>query len=332
MRVLVTGCGGFLGSEVVRQLIDRGDQVVGLGRRQYPELAEIGMTLAQGDVRYSHDVNAAVSGTDAVIHTAAIAGVWGPYRGFHETNTLGTQHVIDACRENQVRTLVHCSSPSVTFSGADQTGVDESEPYPDKFLCHYPRTKAAAEQAVLAAHKPGVLATCALRPHLIWGAKDPHLFPRLIERAKKGRLVRIGSGRNLIDTIHVRNAAHAHLLALDKLAEGDIDAGGRAYFLSQGEPVECWDWLSRILTIAGVDVPTKSISFKAAYRIGTLLELASHATFRSSEPPMTRFLASQLAKNHYFDISAARERLGYQPIISVEEGLKEVEEAWNRSS
>ncbi|QDV67751.1 3 beta-hydroxysteroid dehydrogenase/Delta 5--_4-isomerase [Rosistilla carotiformis] len=328
MRVLVTGCGGFLGAEVVRQLLARGDDVVGLGRRDYPQLAEAGMQQVRGDIRNQTAVLRATEDVDAVIHTAAIAGVWGSYQRYFETNTLGTRHVIDACHQREIGSLVFCSSPSVTFGGDDQTGVDESEPYPNDYLCHYPRTKAAAEQEVLAANQPGRLLTCALRPHLIWAPDDPHLFPRLIQRARAGRLVRVGSGENLIDTIHVRNAAHAHLLALDRISGGATEAAGRAYFLSQGEPVACWAWLSEILTAAGVDVPTRSISYRTAYRIGHGLELLYAATRRTSEPPMTRFVAAQLAKDHYFDITAARRLLGYEPILSTAEGLAELKSQW----
>ena len=328
MRVLVTGCGGFLGTEIVRQLLARGDEVVGFGRSEYPQLSEIGMYRVRGDIRVRTDLESAFDNIDGVVHTAAIAGVWGPKKKYHDINFVGTQHVIDLCREHNVRNLVFSSSPSVTFGGNDQSGVDESEPYPSKFLCHYPRTKAAAEQAVLAASGVDSLATCALRPHLIWSEDDPHLFRRVIERAKSGRLVRVGSGENLIDTIHVRNAAHAHLLALDKLKSGDNRVAGRPFFLSQGEPIPCWNWISRILSVAGIDTPTKSISYRAAYAIGAALEIGYRASGRQSEPPMTRFVAAQLAKDHYFDIRAARECLGYEPIISTADGMRQVESVW----
>ncbi|MEZ6088892.1 MAG: NAD-dependent epimerase/dehydratase family protein [Pirellulaceae bacterium] len=328
MKILVTGYGGFLGSEIARQLIERGDHVVGFGRRSYPHMSDLPIQTVCGDIRRASDVRSACKGVDAVIHTAAIAGVWGKYQRYFDINTLGTQHVVEGCREHGVRTLIHCSSPSVTFGGRDQSGVDESEPYPERYWCAYPKTKAMAEQHVLAANQPGTLATCSLRPHLIWAADDPHLFPRLVQRARSGRLIRVGSGENLIDTIHVRNAAHAHLLALDRLSGGDLAPAGRAFFLSQDEPVACWSWLCEILRAAGIDPPRRSISYRAAFNIGRAFEWLYTATRRQSEPPMTRFLAAQLAKDHYFDISAAKQLLGYKPIISSEEGLAELKEQW----
>ena len=325
MRVLVTGCGGFLGSEIVRQLLDRGDEVVGISRRKYPELADRGMRAIRGDLTDRNFVLRSVRGVDAVVHTAAVAGVWGPADHYFRNNQLATEHVIAACQAAKIGSLVFTSSPSVTFSGQHQRGVDESEPYPDQWLCHYPRTKAMAEQAVLAADQEGGLRTVALRPHLIWGEDDRHLLPRIVDRSRSGRLRIVGDGTNRVDTVHVINAAAAHLDAIEALqATGDgggDQAAGRAYFIAQEEPVNCWDWIGEICQIAGVDAPKKKISFPAAYRLGHLMEWAYRGTGRTSEPPMTRFVAAQLAKDHYFDISAAKQRLGYRVRISMEEGL-----------
>lgn len=343
-RILVTGYGGFLGAEITRQLLQRGDQVVGLGRSHYPHLQALPIEQHQGDVRDLNTLLTSSRNVDAIIHTAAIAGVWGSWQKYHSVNTQGTLNVIEACRQNQIPILVHCSSPSVTFAAEDQAGINESAPYPDRWLCHYPHTKALAEQAVLAAHHPPKLATAALRPHLIWGADDPHLFPRLIDRAKSGRLRIVGDGTNQLDTVHVVNAAAAHLAALDTLQilvdpgsasledqQRAQQAGGRAYFITQDEPVQCWDWIRQVLQIAGAPLPMKHISFQAAWQLGALLELAYKLTGRTSEPPMTRFVAAQLAKDHYFDISAARKLLGYKPNFSMEMGLEELRTKWSKA-
>lgn len=331
MKILVTGYGGFLGSAIVRQLRERGDRCVGLGRRTYPHLASLDVEVIQGDIRDRSTVAAACRGVDAVIHTAAIAGVWGPWDPYYEINTVGTQNVIDGCRGAGVGVLVYCSSPSVTFDGGDQSGSDESLPYPERWLCAYPQTKALAEQAVLGEHRPGRFHTAALRPHLIWGEHDPHLFPRLLNRARQGRLVRVGDGTNRIDTIHVENAAAAHLHALDALVAGDA-AGGRPYFISQDEPVNCWQWIGTVLRLAGLEPPRRSIGFRKAYAAGALLEMLFRTGRVRREPPMTRFLAAQLAKDHYFDISAAKSLLNYRPVVSMDEGLERLARAWARSA
>lgn len=328
MRVLVTGCGGFLGSEIVRQLMDRGDQVVGVSRGEYPELVARGMEHRRGDLTDQKRVGELISDADAVIHTAAVAGVWGPWQHFYSINKLATDHVIEACRKSGIRHLVFSSSPSVTFDGQHQRGVNESEPYASRWLCHYPHTKALAEQAVLAAHVPGQLSTVALRPHLIWGEDDPHILPRILQRARSGRLRIVGDGKNVVDTVHVINAAAAHLDALDALGQNPDEAGGRAYFVAQDEPVNCWDWIGQICELGGVEPPKKRISGGAAYAVGAVLETVYRATGRASEPPMTRFVAAQMAHDHYFDISESKQRLGYRVRLGMSDGLQRIRRAW----
>jgi nucleoside-diphosphate-sugar epimerase len=328
MRVLVTGPAGFLGGEIVDQLLSRGDQVVGISRGDYPQLSDKGVDYHRGDLSDALVAGRLVRDVDAVVHTAAVAGVWGPYEGFYRINTQATLNVIDACRQNDIPTLVFTSSPSVTFGGDDQKGVDESAAYPTRWLCAYPQTKALAEQAVLKAHGEGGINTCSLRPHLIWGENDPHLLARVIDRAKSGRLKIVGDAKNLIDTVHVTNAAAAHLDAIDALTSQPQLAGGRSYFIAQDEPVNCWQWISKICEIGGAPAPSRKVPFRAAYAIGAALEAVYRATGRQTEPPMTRFVAAQLAKDHYFDISAAKERLGYTVRLSMDQGLDQLRAAW----
>lgn len=328
MRVLVTGPAGFLGGEIVDQLLARGDDVVGVSRGAYPKLAEKGVQYHRADLSDAEASRRIIRDVDAVVHTAAVAGVWGVYESFYRINTQATLNVIDACRENRIRTLVFTSSPSVTFGGGDQRGIDESVAYPDRWLCAYPATKALAEQAVLHAHEFGRLHTCALRPHLIWGPDDPHLLARVIARAKSRKLKIVGDGSNMIDTVHVKNAAAAHLDAIDALQNRPEISGGRAYFITQDEPVNCWDWIATICDAGGVPAPTRRVPFPVAYAIGGVLEAVYRISGRKSEPPMTRFVAAQLAKDHYFDISAAKERLGYTVRISMDQGLDELRSAW----
>lgn len=329
-KILVTGYGGFLGQELSRQLIEGGYAVRGLARGEYPELRALGVETRRGDVSDRDMVLAACDGCDAVVHTAAKAGVWGPWCDYYRINTLATSHLLEAAQRHRLRAFVYTSSPSVTFSGDDQSGVDESAPYPSRWLCFYPQTKALAEQAVLDAAKLGQLRTCALRPHLVWGAGDPHLFPRVVERTRQGRLRRIGSGRNLIDVVHVTSAARAHVQAVAKLLAGDEALNGQALFLSDGQPVACWEWITRILQFAEVPVPKKSISYAAAYRLGAILEAAFWTLRIQREPPMTRFVAAQLAKDHYFNINRARQLLDYDPTIDTE-AMFELCRPWLRS-
>lgn len=326
MKCLVTGGGGFLGRAIVEQLLARGDEVRSFGRGAYPELAALGVEVVRGDILAATAVNTACVGMDCVFHVAAIAGIGGPWRRFHEVNVVGTENVIAACRTQGVQRLAYTSSPSVTFAGRDQCGVTEAEAMPDlewleRNNCHYSRSKAIAEAVVLAANDGGI-ATCALRPHLIWGPRDQHLIPRLITRAKSGRLRRVGDGTNEVDIIYVENAAAAHLQAADALAGADSPVRGKAYFLSQGESVNCWQWIDEVLALAGLPPVKKSISFRAAWNLGAVCEAAYRLVGSKREPPMTRFLSAQLAKSHWFDISPARRDFGYAPRISTAEGME----------
>jgi nucleoside-diphosphate-sugar epimerase len=328
VNALVTGAGGFLGRYIVEQLLARGDHVRALTRRCHEELHALGAESVRADVRNRRATIDACRSVDVIFHTAAVTGIWGPWKHFHEINVLGTGHVVEGCRAHGVRGLVHTSSPSVTFDGTDQCGVDESVPYPKRWLCHYPHTKALAEQHVLAANGVDGLLTCALRPHLIWGPRDPHLIPRLFAQARSGRLRRVGDGTNRIDMVYVENAATAHLQAADALLSSSTVAG-RAYFISQGEPVNCWEWIDQLLGLAGLPPVDKSISLRAAWRLGAMWETVWGLLRLKRDPPMTRFLAAQLGMSHYFDITRAQKNFGYRPTISTAEGMRRLAEALN---
>ena len=321
MRCLVTGGGGFLGQYIVEQLIERGEEVRSLSRMRHRALDQLGVKHIQGDIRNAAVVRSACEDVDVVFHTVAVAGIWGPWEKYYSINTRGARNVLAACQSKGVERLVYSSSPSVTFDGTDQINVDETAPYPEKWLCHYPHTKAIAEQEILSANSD-TLRTCSLRPHLIWGPRDQHLIPRLLDRARQGKLRIVGDGTNSVDMIFVENAASAHLQAADAMADPRSAVGGRAYFLSQGEPVNCWDWINEILQIAGLPPVKKKISLAAAWYLGHAMEITHRLRGKTDEPRMTRFLAAQLATSHFFDISAARRDFGYAPPISTAEGMQ----------
>jgi 2-alkyl-3-oxoalkanoate reductase len=329
MKALVTGGGGFLGGVIVRMLHERGDQVRSFSRSDYPALTALGVEQLRGDLGDRAAVIAASKGCDVIFHVAAKAGIWGTYADFYQANVTGTANVLEACRANGIKRLVYTSSPSVVFDGGNVEGGDESIPYPTSYEAHYPRTKALAEQMVLAANSPD-LATVALRPHLIWGPGDNHLVPRIVAKGRAGRLRRIGQRPNLVDTVYVDNAARAHLQAADHLAPNSPPAG-RAYFISNGQPIPLWEMVNRILDAAGIPPVTRSISPGLAYTIGCICEGVWGMLRLAGEPPMTRFVAHELASAHWFDISAARRDLGYDPEVSIDEGLLRLRQ-WLHSS
>jgi nucleoside-diphosphate-sugar epimerase len=326
MNVLVTGGGGFLGGAIVRRLAARGDQVRAFQRGHYPELAMLGVECVQGDVADFAAVRNACAGCELVCHVAAKAGVWGPRDDFFRANVTGTENVLRACREVGVRRLVYTSSPSVVFDGTDMEGVNEAAPYPQHFEADYPESKAIAEMKVLHANSPE-LATVSLRPHLIWGPGDPHLVPRILARARAGQLRRIGRADKKVDSVYIDNAADAHVLAADKLAPASPIAG-KVYFITNGEPLPLWELINKILACAGLPPVTRTISPRLAYFAGSVLETTHRWLGLKSEPRLTRFLARELATAHWFDISAARRDLGYEPKVSIAAGLEQLKQSF----
>ncbi len=325
MRILVTGAGGFLGQAIAQALHARGDDVCTLQRGDYPALQALGLTNNKGDIANRQAVVDAGRNCDAIIHVAAMAGVWGDYPDYYRSNVCGTLNVIEACRQNRIKRLVYTSSPSIVFDGEDENGIDESTPFPDHYLTNYQRTKAEAEALVLATNNEEI-ASIALRPHLIFGPGDPHLAPRIIKRAKAGKLRLVGKGSNLVDITYIDNAVAAHLLALDALCPGAV-CSGKAYFISNDEPMAMADIINRILAAAGLPAVSKTISPELAYMTGSIMEAAYLLLHIKSEPPMTRFIARQLARSHWYNISAAKRDLKYEARVSIDEGMQRLRQA-----
>lgn len=319
-NALVTGGGGFVGKAIVSRLLELGVNVRVVGRHQYPELLLAGVECCVGDISYPQVMVEAARGMDIVFHTAALAGIWGPWQDYYRTNVLGTERVIESCHTNKVSMLVYTSTPSVVFNGKNIQGADERLEYAQNPLCHYAKSKIIAEKMVLQVNGRE-LKTCALRPHLVWGPGDPHLLPRLIASGKKKQLKRVGNGANLVDISYIDNVAHAHILAAKNLS-GNATAGGKAYFISQGAPVNLWNWINELFAEMAIPSIESSLSATAAYVLGGVLELLYVVGHVKNEPRMTRFVAEQLAKSHYFSIANAQKDLGYKPITSLEEGMR----------
>ena len=322
MKALVTGGGGFLGKVIVSQLLDRGDSVRTFSRNTYPELAGGFVEQIAGDLCDADAVNKAAADCDIVYHVGAKAGVWGAYKDYYRANVTGTLNIIDACKKNKINRLVYTSSPSVVFNGRDMNGVDESVPYASHFDAPYPETKASAEKSVLEANSPD-LATVALRPHLIFGPGDNHLIPRIVAKARKGRLRIIGNGKNKVDVVYVDNAAKAHILAADKLEPGS-PVSGKAYFISNGDPRPIKELLNMFMELHNLPPVERHVPPGLAWFGGWLFETTYNLLNIKQEPLVTRFIAKELSTSHWFDISAARIDFGYIPEISIEEGIQRI--------
>ena len=345
--VFITGASGFIGGNIAARLLAAGRPVRVLGRRPLPELARLGAEVIVGDLDNLEALQRGCDGAATVFHVAGRVGVWGPDEEFFKVNVEGTDNVIVACRAGGVRRLVYTSSPSVVYNGGDLAGVDESAPFCTQAPCAYPTSKAAAERLVQASHSSR-LATVSLRPHLVWGPGDKNVVPRVLALARQGRLKIIGSGRNKVDVTHIANVVDAHLLAEQALAKchlirdtfmgdssddchvtsdtspGATSPGGKAYFITNGEPVILWDWINELLRGVGIPEIQKHVSSGTAYFAGGVLETLWRVLPLKGEPPMTRFVAKEMATDHWFDSSAARRDLGYNPRVSVAAGTAEL--------
>lgn len=317
---VVTGGGGFLGGAITRELVARGVRTASISRGTYPALAEQGIRSFQADLSSprsgARGLRRAIKqvSADTVFHCAALPGVWGPREAFEAANVAATRAVIDACLAEGVPRLVFTSSPSVVFGGESHQSAGPDLPYPARFLAHYPRTKAEAEQLVLAAETPGQLATISLRPHLIFGPGDPNLVPRLLAKADAGKLRIVGDGKSEVSLTYVGNAATAHVAAAEALADNPKSiASGRAFFVNNIEPVRLWDWINGLLEATGRQPVTKHVPTMMAYGAGATMEAFYKATGRTSldqEPPITRFVARQLATSHSYDMEPFIQAVG----------------------
>ena len=344
-HAFVTGAGGFLGKTICLRLLAAGIKVTGFARGHYPELEALGVVMLQGDLVNKDLLQQAMQGCDIVFHVASKAGVWGDRDSYFCPNVKGAANVIAACKALKIDKLVYTSTPSVTFAGQDESGIDESTPYATRFLNHYAHSKAIAEKMMLDANQVGdmplenpdvtqvssqvttqatapyALKTVALRPHLIWGPGDPHLVPRVLSRGRLGKLKLVGREDKLVDTIYIDNAAYAHVLAALELCQAKPKCQGKAYFLSNDEPITMAEMINLILACDALPPVTKRVPQSVAYVVGAVLESVHYLLKKQEEPMMTRFVARQLSCSHYFDISAAKRDLGYRALVSINQGM-----------
>ena len=320
MKVLVTGASGMLGRATAQALLDRGDEVTVLQRRS----SGLECREELGDVADPAAVAAAVAGQEVVLHLAAKVDVVGPWEDYRLANIVGTRNVVNACLSSGVLRLVHVSSPSVAHAGDSLVGVGAEPADIARQHGHYARSKAVAERFALAADSE-VLAVLAVRPHLVWGPGDTQLVGRIVERARAGRLPLIGSGAALIDTTYVDNAVSA------LLAAADASVHGEALVVSNGEPRPVAEILARLCAAAGVPGPRGHVPLPIAATAGSVIEAGWRLLRRKDTPPMTRFLAEQLATAHWFDQRRTRDQLGWAPSVSLDEGFAKLAASYGAS-
>jgi nucleoside-diphosphate-sugar epimerase len=317
MKVLVTGAGSLLLGGIAQQLASRGDEVVCFQRREN-ETTHSNITTFAGDIRDRGAASEAASGCDAIIHGAARVGVMGSWEDFYSTNVDGTTNVLRAAEEHHIARLVYVSTPSVAHVGRSIEGDVATPATTGRKRTFYAESKAIAEILALQANS-AELGVVALRPHLVWGPGDTQLVGRIVDRARQGRLVMVGSGNALVDSTYIDNAISAHIAALDAIAPGSSCAG-KAYVISNGEPRTVNELMSRICLAAGVEFSPKHVPAVIARSIGSVVERI-WPLIRKDEPPITRFVAEQLGTAHWFDQRPAQEDLNWKPQVSLDEGF-----------
>jgi len=320
MKVLVTGGKGFIGGSVAGRLIELGYQVKTLSRS--PSSSHIGNKSDHYQIDLTKKIfdSHFLDGVDVVFHIAAKAGIDGHFKEYYNANFIATQNILHACKKRGVKYFIYTSSPSVVFSKAAIRNGNETPPYTNVHISSYASTKAMAEKEVLNSNNGSSFCTIALRPHLVWGNGDPHLLPKVIKRHLQHKLKIVGDGENKVDLTHIDNVTHAHVSAMNSLINSK-DLGGKAYFISQNEPVSLWPWLNQLFSKLELPPIQKKVSFRKAYLAGQLAEIIWRALNLKSEIPMSRFAACQLSHDHWFSSIRAEKDLGYKPIISMDEAL-----------
>ncbi|WP_339845064.1 NAD(P)-dependent oxidoreductase [uncultured Halopseudomonas sp.] len=324
MRILITGASGFIGGRFAADALSLGLEVRCTGRNSaaLQWLGARGAECLAGDLLDADFTQRASRGCEAIMHCAGAVGTWGSYQHFHDANVRATEHVLASAVSQGVRRLVHLSSPSIYFDGKSHRDVTEDF-LPPRFFDHYGATKHLADQKVFAAGRAG-LEVIALRPRFVIGAGDTSIFPRLLRAHQSGRLRIIGNGNNHVDLTPVENLN----LAMHAALEAPAQALGRAYNISNGQPVAFWPQFNALLARLGMPELDRHIPFPVAYAMAAVAEAKARLTSGQPEPAILRLGMAVMARDFNLDISAARTLLGYQPRISIDQGIENFAAWW----
>ena len=315
MKVLVTGATGFLGKYVVKELVAEGYFVRAFGRNKAvgQSLVSDQVEFFKGDLSSKQAVEEACKGVEMVVHAGALSTVWGPWESFYQANVLGTQHVLEASRTNKIKRLVYVSSPSIYAAPKDQIGIKEEDAPTENHLNNYIKSKILSENLFPAyPDVPSII----LRPRGLFGVGDTSILPRVLKLSQKIGIPLIKEGKQLMDMTCVENVALAIALAL----KADR-AEGQVYNITNGEPTPFKELIEEALQGLGLPIRYKKLPAFLLGGLASSLEVLYQLLPLKGEPPLTRYTYYLLRYSQTLDISKAREELGYEPRISIKEGI-----------
>ena len=325
----MTGGSGFVGANLVTELLDRGHEVSSFDRVPSPLPENPRLQTVVGDITNIDDVTAAVAGIDTIIHTAAIidlmggASVTDEYRRrSFSVNVGGTENLVTAGRAAGVKRFVYTASNSVVMGGQDIRNGDETMPYTTRFNDLYTETKVAAEKFVLAANGVDGMLTCSIRPSGIWGRGDQTMFRKVFENVLAGHVkVLVGNKNIKLDNSYVHNLIHGFILAGEHLVPGG-SAPGQAYFINDTEPMNMFEFARPVVAACGRKLPTFYVSGRLVHAAMMAWQWL-HFKFALPEPLIEPLSVERLYLNNYFSIAKARRDLGYEPLFTTEQAMKE---------
>ncbi len=318
MHIFITGASGFVGGAATRALVAGGHKISAMSRSEKSDVAI--RALGAEPVRCDLKSVAAehLAGCEAVIHSAAFVETWGPKDAWYESNVLGTKAVLEAAKAAGVKRFIHIGTEAGIVRGQHIHNADESYPLAPNSPYPYCATKAQAESLVLAANKPGAFEVIVLRPRFIWGPGDTSLLPAITAMAKAGKWTWINDGKAVTSTTNIANLVHAITIALTK------GTGGEAYFILDEGTRSMKEIISGMARAKGLELPDKSIPAWLAGLAGGVSEGIWRLFNLKGEPPLTRFAAMIMSRDCTLNDAKARKEMGYAPVVSVADGLKQL--------
>jgi nucleoside-diphosphate-sugar epimerase len=324
MNILIIGGTGFLGKKLAEKLKSLSHNITVIGRN-----SEIGQQLEAEkikflkiDIKDTEAIIAACRNQDYIFHCAALSSPWGKYQDFYNANVVGTQNIIEACQTHQIKRLIYVSTPSIYFDFSHQFNIPETALAKTPANA-YIQTKLLAEKAINQAYQKG-LPVIYIRPRGIFGAGDTAILPRLIKASQKTGIPLINHGQSLIDMTYVDNVVEA-LLLCQKAPDNLL---GRTFNITNDQPMYLIDLLKLLSQKLGYNLKLKSIPYPIAYGLAAIMEATSNTILFGKEPILTRYTVGVLSFSQTLDITAAKTELGYQPQITIEDGLSIFSEWW----